>query len=213
MSPASRHLFLAGLVLLAGCSTGGLADGRPGETPEPTAATDTGAPTPVRVEGTGLDDFEPAGTVTATVTRIVDGDTVEVRLADGGEETVRLVGVDTPEVRAENQPREYEGVPDSADGVSCLRRAGRAGTRYTAAQVDGAEVTLAFDPRTDRRGGYGRLLAYVYVDGRNLNHELVAAGHARVYETDFAFRGAFGESETAARSVARGLWECAADDR
>jgi micrococcal nuclease len=209
MNPPTRHLLLASLVLLAGCSAGGPTDAEPTDTPESTAPPDTRAPTPVHVEGTALDDFEPAETVTATVTDVVDGDTVEVRLADGRAETVRLVGVDTPEVRAENQPGEYEGVPDSADGVDCLRRAGREGSAYATARLDGAEVTLAFDPRTDRRGGYGRLLAYVYVDGRNLNHELVAAGHARVYETEFAFRGPFRDSESAAQSAARGLWSCA----
>jgi micrococcal nuclease len=203
---------LAGLVLLAGCSTGGLTDTRPGGSSGPATATATSVGEPVRVEGTGLDDFEPAGTVGATVTHVVDGDTVVVRLPDGSEETVRLVGVDTPEVRAENQPGEYEGVPDSTDGVACLRRAGQTGTEFVSSRIDGTAVTLAFDPGTDRRGGYGRLLAYVYVDGRNLNHELVAAGHARVYETDFAFRGAFSESESGARAAGRGLWQCVPAD-
>ncbi|MFB6232818.1 MAG: thermonuclease family protein [Haloarculaceae archaeon] len=196
-------VLVALLAVLAGCGSAGLASDR-----TPTGTVDTPSPAGTTADPTVPDGFEPAETVEVRVTRVVDGDTLEVRFPDGSEDTVRLVGVDTPEVRVENEPGEYERVPDTDRGALCLRRAGGNATEYTAARLDGASVTLAFDPLTDRRGGYDRLLAYVYVDGTNLNHELVAAGHARVYDTEFALREAFEGSERAAQSATRGLWNC-----
>jgi len=219
MNRSVRALLLVVLVVTAGCTTLGV-DG--GETPTADTGgtatpTDSGAgstATPAQSTPTGPVatatpvDVEFSETVEATVTRVIDGDTVEVRLPDGSEDTVRLVGIDTPEVHVENQPAEYEGVPESEDGAVCLRRAGHNATEFTVARVEGESVTLAFDPRSDRRGGYDRLLAYVYVDDRNLNHDLVATGHARVYDTEFVLRDAFETSETAARASSRGLWRC-----
>jgi len=208
-------LLVACLVVLAGCGTGATGGDTTGETP---AATGTAGaestaggvtPFPARANATGgPDGFEPPETIEGTVTRIVDGDTVEVRLPDGSEDTVRLVGVDTPEVHVENEPAEFDGVPGTDEGALCLRRAGHNATDYTTARLEGQEVTLALDPQTDRRGGDDRLLAYVYVDGRNLNGELVTAGHARVYETGFALRDSFETAEAKAQSAGRGLWAC-----
>ncbi len=211
MGPPARLLFVALLVLVAGCGSVAVTDeGTPTESAASTTATAAASattPAPAGPTATPV-DFEPAETVEATVIRVVDGDTLDVRLPDGSEDTVRLIGVDTPEVHVENQPEEYEGVPDTDAGALCLRRAGHDATNYTAARVDGETVTLAFDPLTDRRGGYDRLLAYVYVDGANLNHDLVTTGHARLFDTEFSLRGAFEASETAARTDERGLWAC-----
>lgn len=205
-------LLVACLLVLAGCGTGATGGNAAGGTPTATAGTAStpggATPYPAGTNATALDSFEPSETVEVTVTRVVDGDTVDVRLPDGEEDTVRLVGVDTPEVHVENAPAEYEGVPDTDEGALCLRRAGHTATDYASARLEGADVTLAFDPLTDRRGGYDRLLAYVYVDGRNLNGELVAAGHARVYDTEFALRDSFEAMEASAQSDGRGLWTC-----
>lgn len=211
MRPPARLLLVALLVLAAGCGSVAVTEeGTPTETTAGVTAAGTGpTTTPAPTGPTAAPvDFEPAETVNATVTRVVDGDTVDVRFPDGSEDTVRLVGVDTPEVNVENEPAEYEGVPDTETGALCLRRAGHDATNYTVARVDGETVTVAFDPQTDRRGGYDRLLAYVYLDGANLNHDLVATGHARLFDTEFALRGAFEASETAARTEKRGLWAC-----
>src|SRR5690349_7464847 len=40
---------------------------------------------------------EPAGPVSARVTHVVDGDTIDVRMPGGAEESVRYIGIDTPE--------------------------------------------------------------------------------------------------------------------
>jgi micrococcal nuclease len=212
---ATTRLAVAAVVVLAGCSGLAVTDtptsgGLPGDTPGTgDAVTPAAGVTPAGgTAGSSLGAFEPAETVDVTVTRVVDGDTVDVRFPDGTADTVRLVGIDTPEVHVENDPGEFEGVPDTRAGATCLREAGHDATAYAAARIEGANVTLAFDSRTDRRGGYDRLLAYVHVEDSNLNHELVAAGHARVYETDFALRDAFEASAAEARAGDRGLWAC-----
>lgn len=152
-----------------------------------------------------------ATTLNATVVDIADGDTVDVRLANGTEETIRLVGVDTPEVWVANTPGEFRGVPTTSAGRDCLRGWGHNASDYTAARLAGADVTLAFDPNTDRRGYYGRLLAYVYVNGTNHNAALVEHGLARVYDaSDFSRKAAFQRFEAAAYQNRTGLWTCAA---
>ncbi|WP_325064144.1 thermonuclease family protein [Halobacterium bonnevillei] len=90
---------------------------------------------------------------TATVVDVVDGDTVDVRFEDGTEERVRLLGVDTPEVHEDVSPGEYEGVPDTDAGRSCLRTWGERASEYADQRLAGETVTVEFDPVSDRRGG------------------------------------------------------------
>ncbi len=194
---------VAFIVVLAGCS-GGITDGGGSATP---SATD------VEVAGGGDDvpetlPFQPAASIEVRVTDVVDGDTVDVRLPNGSTETVRLVGIDTPEVHVENDPAEFEGVPDTDAGRSCLREAGTDTSAAVTSRLDGETVTLVVDPNTDRRGGFGRLLAYVMQNGTNVNYRLVAEGHARVFDTSFALRDSFDSAESDARTAGRGLWRC-----
>src|SRR5919106_2430176 len=91
----------------------------------------------------------------ALVTRVVDGDTVEVRIA-GGRDEVRYIGIDTPETVKPGEP------------VQCFGHRASAANRRL---VEGRRVRLVFD--RERRDVYGRLLAYVYVRGRFVNAELV----------------------------------------
>jgi len=73
--------------------------------------------------------------------------------------------------------------------------------------VDGDTVTVAFpDGTADRRGGYGRLLVYLYDDGVLFNRILIDRGYARLYDTTFERRGTFEAAETAARQNGTGLW-------
>ena len=146
--------------------------------------------------------------VTVTVTDIVDGDTVDIEYANGTHDTVRLLGVDTPEVHTENDPSEFDEVPDTPAGERCLRRAGENASAYATDRLDGESVRLTFDPESERRGYYGRLLAYVYVDNESFNHALLRAGHARVYDTTFTERERYETAATTARSDRRGLWSC-----
>jgi len=143
-----------------------------------------------------------------TVVRVVDGDTLDIRYKNGTRDTVRLLGIDTPEVEADNQPGEYEGVPDTDAGRACLYEAGIDASEYVNERIDKGPVTIAVDPQADRRGGYGRLLAYVYIGEDNLNYELVATGRARVYESSFTLRERFDATEQRAKDGNRGLWAC-----
>ena len=97
---------------------------------------------------------------------MVDGDTIKVRLADGARETVRLVGIDTPESRRPNTP------------VECgAKQAGAALNRLVARR----DVTLVRDPTQDARDRYGRTLAYVDVGERDAGEEMVRGGWATPY--------------------------------
>lgn len=144
----------------------------------------------------------------ATVTRVVDGDTVEVRFADGTEETVRLLGVDTPEVRGDTDPAEFEGVPESAAGRDWLRRWADRASGYATDRLAGERVRVVTDPEADRRDRYGRLLAYVYVgdEQESFNFALLEDGYARLYDTSFAERDRFAAAEANAREAGVGLW-------
>jgi micrococcal nuclease len=84
------------------------------------------------------------------VTRVVDGDTIEVRL-DGRVEDVRLIGVDTPETVKPDTP------------VQCF---GERASHFTKRRLTGRRVRLAFG--VERRDVYGRLLAYLYLANRTL---------------------------------------------
>lgn len=98
-----------------------------------------------------------------TVTRVVDGDTIVVDI-DGTAETVRLIGVDTP-----------ESVHPDADKNT---EAGVAASDYTKAALEGKEVELELD--VQERDKYGRLLAYVYLDGVMYNKTLLEEGVADI---------------------------------
>jgi micrococcal nuclease len=139
---------------------------------------------------------------------VVDGDTVDVRFPDGSTDTVRLLGIDTPEVHADPEPEEYEGVPDTDAGAACLRDAGEWASIVLTDRIAGEAVRLEFDPAADLRGGYDRLLAYVVHEETNLNYWLVERGHARVYDAEFTSAGDFYAAESAAQTANRGLWNC-----
>ncbi|MFB6165257.1 MAG: lamin tail domain-containing protein [Haloarculaceae archaeon] len=170
--------------------------------------------------GLAPDDRSPTGNATqqglgraytVSVTAVVDGDTIHVRYRNGSTDTVRLLGVDTPETHVANAPDEFEGVPNTTAGRDCLREAGHEATRFTTERLLGETVTLRVDPLGDARGYYGRLLAYVFQDGRDLNYRLVATGHARVYDSEFARAERFYAAETRAQRNRTGLWTCAVD--
>jgi micrococcal nuclease len=133
---------------------------------------------------------EPPASATVVVTRVVDGDTVEVQL-DGAEEDVRYIGVDTPETVKPGEP------------VGCF---GPQASAFNHHLVEGERVRLVFG--AERRDVYGRLLAYVYLDGRFVNAELVRRGLARTLTIppNDRFAGELKQLEIAAARAGRGLW-------
>src|SRR4029453_3014634 len=119
--------------------------------------------------GSNGNHSEPSGAVSVKVTHVVDGDTVAATVPGGDEETVRYIGIDTPETVKPDTPVQCGG--PQAHAVNERLVSGRA-------------VTLRFDAA--RRGAYGRLLAYVYLPLREpgrrplfVNAELVRRGLAR----------------------------------
>lgn len=124
------------------------------------------------------------------VVRVVDGDTIHVRLG-GREQTVRYIGVNTPE---------------TVDPRRAVERFGKEASERNRQLVEGKTVTLEKDvSHTDR---FGRLLRYVYVDGRMVNAALVEEGyaHASAFPPDVKYRDLFTRLEREARSAKRGLW-------
>jgi hypothetical protein len=93
----------------------------------------------------------------ATVTRVIDGDTIEVRYDNGQNETVRLIGVDTPETHVPNDPSEFEGVKSRA----WLRLWGKRATAYAKRSLQGKRVELLTDTNVQNRGYFDRLLLIV----------------------------------------------------
>jgi len=188
------------LVVLAGC--GGFAGTGDRASPSADAADEPRGP--------------DSGTEwTVSVTRVIDGDTIEVAFPNGETDTVRLLGVDTPETTYDSvTPGEF-GIPDTAAGRDHLHAWGQRATRYATETLAGETVRIETDPDADRRGGFGRLLAYVYLDGENVNERLLANGYARLYDTPFSLRDAFRETEREARAESVGLWgfEASTDSR
>ena len=151
-----------------------------------------------------------SNTQQVTVTHVVDGDTIDIQYPNGSTDTVRFLGIDTPETYANNTPDEYEGVPDTQVGKDCLHQAGEEATSYMTNQIEGKQVTLAFDSESDHRGYYGRLLAYVEYGGTDYNYQLVQTGRARVYDSTFSKSDSFYAAESDAQNAERHLWQCRA---
>lgn len=145
---------------------------------------------------------------TVTVTSVTDGDTIDIRHENGSTDTVRLLGVDTPETGGTNYPREFEGVPDTTAGEECLATWGDEASTFATNQLEGEQVTLLYDSQADRRGDFGRLLAYIELDDTNFNYQLIQDGYTRVYDSTFSLSDDFYSSETAAQDSMTGLWGC-----
>lgn len=142
-----------------------------------------------------------------TVTRVVDGDTLEARFPNGEVERLRLLGVDTPEAYEDGvSPEEFEDIPDTEAGRDHLLGWGERASAFATDELEGETVRVAVDPAADRRGGYGRLLVYVYADGELFNERLLAEGYARLYDSPFSLREEFANAEATARRDERGLW-------
>lgn len=126
------------------------------------------------------------------VISVVDGDTLVVRV-DGHRETVRLIGIDTPETKHPTKP------------VGCF---GPEASAHTAALlVPGSLIRLERD--REARDRYGRLLVYAFTsEGLFINLHLVQAGFATTLpiEPNTAHQLAFADAARDAQAARRGLW-------
>jgi micrococcal nuclease len=124
-----------------------------------------------------------------SVSRVVDGDTIEVSPAMGGIPDVRLIGVDTPETYGGTEPY------------------GEEASAFTTQRLEGRQVALEFD--VERIDPYGRVLAYVWLpDGTMFNEVLVREGYAQVatFPPNVKYTDRFLAAQRQARAEDAGLW-------
>ena len=126
------------------------------------------------------------------ITHFVDGDTIVVNM-NGHVETIRFVGVDTPETHKPNTP------------IQCY---GPEASGYTRQRIGNKRVQLISDSLSTDRDRYNRLLRYVYLpDGTNLNQELIAKGYGFYYPYfPFTKSADFELAEKQAMSSHLGIW-------
>ncbi|OGL06540.1 MAG: hypothetical protein A3H48_03985 [Candidatus Rokubacteria bacterium RIFCSPLOWO2_02_FULL_71_18] len=131
-----------------------------------------------------------AARLEGTVVRVVDGDTIHVKVGERVEK-VRYIGVNTPEVHHPTKGEEPGGRE-----AACVNRD----------LVAGRQVRLELDAQTHDR--YGRVLAYVWVDGAMINAELVRLGYAQVMTIppNVRHQALFLRLQREARAAERGLW-------
>lgn len=127
------------------------------------------------------------------VIRVVDGDTIKVNIS-GEVESLRLIGVDTPE---SVHPKKEKNVPE-----------GKIASDYVKNLIEGEDVYVEFD--VEERDRYGRYLAYIYLeDGEMLNNKLVKEGYAQLstYPPNVRYVDMFKESARIARDSGVGFYE------
>ncbi len=129
------------------------------------------------------------------VTKFDDGDTIAVDM-DGHTETIRFIGVDTPETH------------DPRKAVQCY---GTAAAAFTKNLIGNNPVRLEADALNTNRDRYNRLLRYIYLpDGRLVNAEIIKQGYGFAYlGFPFAKSDEFKNYQTNAMQQKIGLWyEC-----
>jgi micrococcal nuclease len=128
--------------------------------------------------------------VEGVVVRVVDGDTVHVRVGDRIEK-VRYIGVNTPEIHHPHRGEE----PGGRQAYEVNRRL-----------VEGKRVRLELDVQA--RDRYGRLLAYVWTGDTMINAELLRLGYAQVMTVppNVRHQSLFLKLQRGAREARRGLW-------
>ena len=142
--------------------------------------------------------FTPAAVSISSgvVDRVIDGDTVAVRLSTGGDPVrVRVLGIDTPETVDPNGPAECWGPEASA---------------WAHQQLDGTTITLTGDPVADATDRYGRLLRYVQLhDGGDYSVRAAETGMARAYiyqDQHLAMAANITAAQSTAQTNGAGMW-------
>lgn len=141
-----------------------------------------------------LSDEETPSQATAKteVVAVVDGDTIDV-MTPAGEERVRIIGIDTPEIGRDGEASECYA-EDAREFVDDL--------------LYGHDVELRADATQADVDAYGRLLRHVFIDGRSAAVETLAAGAGYEYTYDVAYDGQSEHqaAEGEAQSAGLGLW-------
>jgi len=128
-----------------------------------------------------------------SVVSVTDGDTLKINI-DGTTETLRLIGIDTPETVDPRKP------------VQCF---GKEASNKAKELLSGQKVRIEKDSTQGDRDKYGRLLAYVWRDdGLFYNEYMIKQGYAHEYTYDmpYKYQSDFKSAQTYARENQLGLW-------
>ncbi len=138
--------------------------------------------------------FTPVPPGLYRVAKVVDGDTIKVSI-DNKTETIRLIGVDTPET------------VDTRRAVGCF---GKEASDFTKRTLFNQNVKLESDVLSGDRDKYQRLLRYVFLeDGQNFNQVLIENGYGHEYTYNsipYKYQKIFKLAQIDARDNYRGLW-------
>lgn len=193
-------LLLAVFIVLPGCSNDNIVKEtspikeEPTEQPAPTVEEQK--PSEEEQTHTKQDleiDHTPVNTMSATVEKVVDGDTVKVKFENGNVETIRLLLIDTPETVHPDKPVQPFG-PEASQLAKEMMPPGK-------------KISVELD--VGERDKYGRLLAYIYVDEQMMNEVLLKKGLARVayvYPPNTRYVDRFREIQKQAQMEALGIW-------
>lgn len=130
------------------------------------------------------------------VTKVIDGDTIEIDY-NGRTETIRLLGIDSPEI------------VDTFKPVQCFAKESSDFAKKT---LIGKNIFLEVDTSQPDRDKFNRLLRYVFLeDNTNFNLLMIKDGYGREYTYEgknYKYRIDFETAEKEAKSNLRGLWSC-----
>jgi micrococcal nuclease len=138
-------------------------------------------PEPVKTPAPGLDSQRDQSINDLYVSKIIDGDTYE--LSDG--RTIRLIGVDTPEI----------DMPFYDEAIA-----------FAESLLAGKRITMEFDKeKTDK---YGRSLVYIYLDSMLINEIITGRGLGIVYlfESNLKYASRLIDAQKRARAANLGIW-------
>ena len=124
------------------------------------------------------------------LSKCVDGDTFKAIISDK-EYTIRMLSIDTPEI---NPKVEYYGT--EASDYTCNKL------------TKSKKIALEYDEKSDRFDKYDRLLAWVFIDNKLLQEELIEKGYAKVaymYD-DYKYNDLLKEKQEIASSKNIGIW-------
>ena len=127
------------------------------------------------------------------VSRVVDGDTIEV-IINEKKEKIRMIGIDTPETK---HPKK---------GKECY---GEEAYQKTKSLLEGKKIFLEEDASQGDQDYYKRLLRYVVLeDGSNFNLKMIQEGFAKeyTYKKSYLYQSDFKQAEQEAQKSKKGLW-------
>lgn len=141
------------------------------------------------------------------ITSIIDGDTVQARMPSGNIETIRLLGIDTPELFIDdNNEYEYHSITN----LTCLTYYAHQSKNYTEEHLLNTPCFIQFDADAGYKDVYDRWLSYIYLDNNtDFNADLIRKGFARVYVKEtFYKKEDYLKLEENAIEDNIGLWSC-----